>query len=99
MNDLPHGDAEGPAHHQHSHRGCEFLAREPVGHHLCEVNPAEEKADPTQDAANASNEKLSAIDARPPPTARAISPNVTRLRSTSGDLAGLLAAPVLDLEA
>src|SRR5262245_32083264 len=48
VDDLAHGNAERPAHHEHPHCSCEFLAGEPVRDHLCEVDRAEDKADPAQ---------------------------------------------------
>ena len=50
MPDLPHGDTEGPAHHQHTHGCGKLLAAEPVRHHLGEIDGADDETDTAGDA-------------------------------------------------
>jgi len=45
MADLPHGNAEGPAHDQNRHRGRQFATGKPVGDHLGEIERAQHEAD------------------------------------------------------
>jgi hypothetical protein len=50
MADLPHGDAQRPAHHQDAHGGGQLMAGKPVSRHLGQVDGADDEAGTGRDA-------------------------------------------------